>query len=184
VEKIKCDWCKGSELYENYHDQEWGVPVFDDQKQFEFLVLESAQAGLSWITVLKKRENYRIAYDNFDVNKVAKYDDNKVEELLQNEGIIRNRLKILASINNAQRFIEIQEQEGSFCNYLWRFFDGKPLINKWQSMKEIPAKTDLSDLISKDLKKRGFKFLGSTIVYAHLQATGLINDHIVTCFKY
>ena len=184
MEKIKCDWCKGSELYENYHDQEWGVPVFDDQKQFEFLVLESAQAGLSWITVLKKRENYRIAYDHFDVKKVAKYDDKKVDELLQNEGIIRNRLKILASINNAQRFIEIQEQEGSFYNYLWRFFDGKPLINKWQSMKEIPAKTDLSDLISKDLKKRGFKFLGSTIVYAHLQATGLINDHIVTCFKY
>lgn len=183
MEKLKCDWCRGNDLYENYHDLEWGVPVFNDQKQFEFLVLESAQAGLSWITVLKKRENYRVAYDNFDVEKVALYDDKKVEELMQNPGIIRNRLKILASINNAQRFIEIQKDHGSFCNFLWNYVNGKPLINHWNSLKEVPATTPLSDLIAKDLKKRGFKFLGSTIIYAHLQATGLIDDHLVSCFK-
>ncbi|MCF7793827.1 MAG: DNA-3-methyladenine glycosylase I [Candidatus Cloacimonetes bacterium] len=180
----RCPWSTSNELYIRYHDEEWGVPVFDDQKQFEFLVLESAQAGLSWNTILKKRENYRAAYDGFDVQKVAKYDENKIEELMKNAGIIRNRRKIEASINNAKCFLEIQTEFGSFCNYLWRFVNGKPLVNKWTETAEIPAKTELSDLISKDLKKRGFKFLGSIIIYSHLQATGLVNDHIKSCFRW
>ena len=184
MEIEKCGWCKGSELYEKYHDEEWGVPVWDDKKQFEFLVLESAQAGLSWITILKKRANYKLAYDDFDVVKVSNYDEMKVEELLQNSGIIRNQLKIRASINNAKQFIAIQKEFGSFCNYLWGFIDKKPIINSWKSLKEVPATTDLSDKIAKDMKKRGFKFLGSTIIYAHLQATGLINDHTTNCFRY
>jgi len=180
----RCTWGTKDELYINYHDKEWGVPVHDDQKQFEFLVLESAQAGLSWYTILKKRENYRKAYDGFDPEKVAKYDEAKVEELLQNAGIVRNRRKIEASINNAQRFLEIQKEFGSFCNYIWKFVDNKPIINEWKDMSEMPAKTELSDLVSKDIKKRGFKFLGSTIVYSHLQATGLINDHLTNCFRW
>ena len=180
----RCEWCESSELYTKYHDEEWGAPVFDDQKHFEFLVLESAQAGLSWITILKKRENYRKAYDNFDPKKVARYTDVKKEKLLSNAGIIRNRLKIEASINNAKRFLEIQKEYGSFSDYIWSFTKGKPVVGKWESIKEIPARSELSDTISADLKKRGFKFLGSVIIYSHLQATGIINDHIKSCFRY
>lgn len=181
---IRCPWCEGDQLYIKYHDEEWGVPNHDDRKHFEFLVLESAQAGLSWITILRKREGYRSAYNNFNPVIVAGFDDKKVEELLRNEGIIRNRLKIEASINNAKRFIEIQKEFGSFDEYIWKFVDFKPIVNTWESISEIPAKTELSVAISKDLKKRGFKFLGPVIVYSHLQATGLINDHIVDCFRY
>jgi len=180
----RCPWCEGNDLYMQYHDQEWGVPVFDDQKQFEFLVLESAQAGLSWLTVLKKRENYRAAYDGFDPIKVAAYDQAKVEELINNPGIIRNRKKIEASINNAKLFLELQKEFGSFCNYLWGFVNNQPIINNFAVMAEVPATTELSDRISKDLKKRGFKFLGSTIIYAHMQAVGLVNDHLTTCFRH
>jgi len=180
----RCEWCESSELYTKYHDDEWGVPVFDDRKHFEFLVLESAQAGLSWITILKKRENYRKAYDNFDPNKVARYTDAKKAKLLSNEGIIRNRLKIEASINNAKKFLEIQKEFGSFSDYIWSFTKGKPVTGKWKTLKEIPARTELSDTISADLKKRGFKFLGSVIMYSHLQATGVINDHLTNCFRY
>lgn len=184
MEKNRCAWCLGSEMYKRYHDEEWGVPVYDDQKQFEFLVLESAQAGLSWSTVLHKRENYRIAYEGFDVRKVADFDDEKIEEMLGNAGLIRNRAKITSSIGNAKLFLAIQKEFGSFSNYLWGFIGSKPLINHWQSLHEIPAKTPLSDTIAKDMKKRGFKFLGSTVVYAHLQATGLIMDHVTTCWRY
>lgn len=180
----RCPWCESSEIYIKYHDEEWGVPVFDDKKQFEFLVLESAQAGLSWLTVLKKRENYRAAYDNFDPGKVAKYDERKFDELLKNKGIIRNRLKIQASINNAKLFLDIQKEFGSFCKYIWGFVDNKPVVNSWNFLSEVPATTELSENISKDLKKRGFKFLGPTIIYAHLQATGIVNDHLVDCFRY
>lgn len=180
----RCSWCGEDELYIKYHDKEWGIPVFDDRKQFEFMVLESAQAGLSWITILRKREAYRKAYENFDPVKVAEFDENKVEELLKNDGIIRNRRKIESSINNAKRFIEVQREFGSFSEYLWRFVDYKPIVDKWKSEAEVPAKTELSERISLDLKKRGFKFLGPVIVYSHLQATGLINDHIVDCFRY
>jgi len=180
----RCEWCESSELYMKYHDEEWGAPVFDDQKHFEFLVLESAQAGLSWITILKKRENYRKAYDNFNPQKVARYTETKKAKLLANEGIIRNKLKIEASINNAKRFLEIQKEYGSFSDYIWSFTKGKPVVGKWEALKEIPARTELSDTISADLKKRGFKFLGSIIIYSHLQATGIINDHIKSCFRY
>ena len=180
----RCPWATSDELYICYHDEEWGVPVFDDKKQFEFLVLESAQAGLSWHTILKKRENYRIAYDGFDVQKVAEYDEKKIEELMQNAGIIRNRKKIEASINNARIFLDIQKEFGSFCNYLWGFVDGKPIVNQRAEVSQIPARTELSDCISKDLKKRGFKFLGSITIYSHLQATGLVNDHLKNCFRW
>ena len=180
----RCEWCSSSELYIKYHDLEWGVPVFDDQKHFEFLVIESAQAGLSWITILKKRENYRKAYDNFNPQKIARYGEAKKAKLLSDPGIVRNRLKIEASITNAQRFLEIQKEFGSFSNYIWNFTKGKPVVGKWKSLDEIPPKTDLSDKISLDLKKRGFKFLGSVIMYAHLQATGVINDHLTHCFRY
>ncbi len=180
----RCPWCGNNDLYIKYHDEEWGVPVHDDKKHFEFLVLESAQAGLSWLTVLKKRENYRKAYDNFDVNKVSQYDENKVKELMQNAGIIRNLKKIEASINNAKQFIKIQKEFGSFDKYIWSFVNNTPILNNWNDISEVPAKSELSDKVSKDLKKRGFKFLGSTIIYAHLQATGLINDHLSSCFKY
>lgn len=180
----RCPWCGSDELYVKYHDEEWGVPVHEDKKHFEFLVLESAQAGLNWLTVLKKRENYRTAYDNFDPLKVSLYDDEKLEELMQNSGIIRNRKKIEASINNAKRFLEIQKEFGSFDNYIWGFVDGKSVKNHWNNIKEVPATSELSDKVSKDLKNRGFKFLGTTIVYAHLQATGIINDHLVDCFRY
>jgi DNA-3-methyladenine glycosylase I len=180
----RCEWCTGSELYMKYHDTEWGTPVFNDRKHFEFMVLESAQAGLSWITILKKRENYRKAYDGFDPKKVARYGDKKKGELLNNPGIIRNRLKIEASINNAVHFLEIQKEFGSFSDYIWSFTKGKPVKGKWKTLGDIPARTELSDRISLDLKKRGFKFLGSIIMYSHLQATGIVNDHITSCFRY
>jgi len=180
----RCEWCLKDDLYRDYHDKEWGVPVYDDRVLFEFLILEGVQAGLSWHTVLKKRENYRKAYDNFDPVKVAAYDKQKVGELLQNEGLVRNKLKIAASITNAQRFLEVQKEFGSFSNYIWGFVDHKPIVNQFKSMKEIPATTPLSDQISKDLKKRGFKFVGSTIIYAHIQATGMVNDHVVSCFRH
>lgn len=180
----RCPWCGTDELYTKYHDEEWGVPVHDDRKHFEFLVLESAQAGLSWITILRKRENYRSLYDNFDPKKVAQYEEEKIDELLQNSGIIRNRRKIEASINNAKMFLKIQGEFGTFDNYVWSFVNNKPIINQWASISEAPAVTELSDRFSQDLKKRGFKFLGSTTIYAHLQATGIVNDHLITCFRY
>jgi len=185
IEKMRrCDWCKGDELYIKYHDEEWGVPVHDDIKHFEFLILEGVQAGLSWLLVLKKRENYRKAYDNFDPVKVANFDKNKIEILMNNDGLIRNRRKIEASINNAIRFLEIKDDFGSFNDYIWDFVDNKPIINSWKNIFDIPSKTKLSDMISLDLKDRGFKFVGSTIIYSHMQAIGLVNDHIVDCFRY
>ena len=183
-EKIRCGWCVGKPLYEQYHDEEWGKPVYDDQLQFEFLVLESAQAGLSWFTILQRREGYRKAFANFDYKKVAKYTDEKVDALMLDTGIIRNRAKIKATINNAQRFQEIQKEFGSFSNYIWSFVGGKPIVNKWQILKEVPATTTESDALAKDMKKRGFQFLGSTTLYAHMQATGLVNDHLVDCYQY
>lgn len=180
----RCPWCEGDELYIRYHDEEWGIPVFDDRKQFEFLVLESAQAGLSWLTILRKREAYRKAYDNFNPSSVAAFDEARVQELLRTDGIIKNQLKIRASINNARRFLEVQKEFGSFSSYIWKFTDNKPVVNEWEDISQVPAKTKLSEEISSDLKKRGFKFLGPVIVYAHIQATGLINDHLVTCFRH
>jgi DNA-3-methyladenine glycosylase I len=180
----RCPWCGSDELYVKYHDEEWGVPVHDDKKHFEFLVLESAQAGLNWLTVLRKRENYRKAYDGFDALKVSQYNEEKVNELMQNAGIIRNRRKIEASINNAKHFLEIQNEFGSFDNYIWSFVKNQPVLNHWEDISQVPATSELSDNVSKDLKARGFKFLGTTIVYAHLQATGIINDHLTTCFRY
>src|SRR5687768_7142426 len=179
----RCDWPK-NELAIKYHDKEWGVPLHDDQKLFEFIVLEGAQAGLSWDTVLRKRENYRKAFDGFDVAMVARYTDRKVEKLLQDEGIIRNRLKVTAAVNNAKAFIAVQKQFGSFDKYIWSFVDGKPIVNKWKESGQIPATSPVSDAISKDMKKRGFNFVGSTIMYAHMQATGMVNDHLVSCFRY
>lgn len=184
MKKKRCGWCEGDELYEAYHDQEWGVPVFDDKTLFEFLLLETFQAGLSWITILKKRENFRKAFDNFDYQKIAKYSEKKIEELLQNSGIIRNKLKVRSAVTNAQVFINIQEEFGSFSKYIWDFVGHQPIQNKVENYREAPANTPLSDLLSKDLKKRGFKFVGSTVVYAHMQATGMINDHEVSCFRY
>ncbi len=181
---IRCKWCQSNSLQMKYHDTEWGNPTYDDKIHFEFLVLESAQAGLSWQTILSRRENYRKAYDQFDVSKVSLYDTTKIESLMSNAGIIRNKKKIEASINNAIRFIEIQKEFGSFSNYIWAFVNNKPIINKWQTDEDIPANSPLSDQVSKDLKKRGFKFLGTTTVYAHLQAVGIINDHIVSCFRH
>ena len=184
MNKERCPWCLGHPVYIDYHDKEWGVPVYDDQKQFEFLVLESAQAGLSWLTILKRREGYRKQYVNFDVQQVARFDGPKIEQMLNDPGIIRNRKKIESSINNAKCFLQIQESHGSFSNYLWNFIDGRPIINSFTSLEEIPPRTALSDMISKEMKKRGFQFFGSTIVYAHLQATGLVNDHLISCFRY
>lgn len=180
----RCSWCGTTEIYVKYHDEEWGVPVHVDKHHFEFLVLESAQAGLNWLTVLKKRENYRIAYDNFEVSKVAQYDEVKIEELMLNAGIIRNRRKIEASINNAKLFLDIQKEFGSFDKYIWGFVNYKPVVNHLEDISQSPATSELSDKVSLDLKKRGFKFLGSTILYSHLQATGVINDHLVSCFRY
>lgn len=180
----RCGWCLGDPLYEAYHDGEWGVPIKDDATLFEFLILETFQAGLSWITVLKKRENFRNALDNFDYGKIARYDQHKIKQLLENEGIIRNKLKVLATISNAKSFMKIQEEFGSFSNYYWGFVENKPLKNKVGYYKEAPATTPLSDTISKDLKKRGFKFVGSTVVYAMMQATGMVNDHETSCFRY
>jgi len=184
MEKHKCDWCVGNSLYEAYHDEEWGVPVYDDDMLFEFLILETFQAGLSWITILRKRENFRKAFDEFNYKKIANYNQNKIDELLVDSGIIRNKLKIKATISNAQAFIKIQQDFGSFSDYIWKFTEGKPIKNKFNSLSEVPANTSLSDSISKDLKKRGFKFVGSTVVYAHMQATGMVNDHLVSCFRY
>jgi DNA-3-methyladenine glycosylase I len=182
--KFRCPWCLGFDDYVRYHDEEWGVPVFDDQKQFEFLVLESAQAGLSWSTILKKRAGYRKAFADFDYRIVADLPDGYVQELLLDSGIIRNEMKIRAAINNAKRFMEIQATQGSFANYIWDFVDGKPIQNHLKSMSEIRATTSVSDRLAKDMKSKGFKFLGSTILYAHMQATGLVNDHLVECFRY
>lgn len=182
MEKIRCGWCDKDDLYRKYHDEEWGRPVYDDETIFEFLILESFQAGLSWYTILSKRENFRKAFDHFDYKKVAVYSDRKIEELMNNPGIIRNRLKILATVTNAQKFMEIQSEFGSFSQYIWGFIDGKPIDSKPKSLSDIPATTEISDTISKDLKKRGFKFMGSTVVYAHMQATGMVNDHIEECF--
>lgn len=182
--KHRCPWAGDTPIYVKYHDEEWGVPVTDDKKLFEFIILEGAQAGLSWLTVLKKRENYRQLFDGFDVQKVARYSSKKIESLLLNPGIIRNRLKVESAVQNAKAFIKIQEEFGSFSDYQWRFVDGKPIKNKFKSMKELPASTKESDVLSKDLKKRGFNFVGSTIIYAHMQAVGMVNDHLVSCFRY
>lgn len=182
--KTRCPWGDSDPLYTIYHDREWGVPVHDDRKLFEMLILEGAQAGLSWITILKKRENYRKAFDNFDAKEIARYDKKKVAHLLKNDGIVRNRLKIEATIRNAKAFLAVQREFGSFDKYIWRFVVGKPKINRWKSLKEIPPVTPESEAMSKDLKKRGFKFVGSTICYAFMQACGMVNDHLVDCFRY
>ena len=181
---FRCPWCRGFEAYVHYHDEEWGVPVWDDKKQFEFLVLESAQAGLSWSTILKKREGYRDAFANFDYKVVADFPEGYVLELLQNPAIIRNGAKIRSAIHNARLFMELQSKYGSFVNYIWDFVDGKPIQNTWSDMSHVPATTAISDRLAKDLKQKGFKFLGSTVMYAHMQATGLVNDHLVGCFRH
>ena len=184
MKKHKCGWCLGDPLYEAYHDSEWGVPVYDDATIFEFLILETFQAGLSWITILRKRENFREALDDFDYKKIANYDAKKLASLLENPGIIRNKLKVNATVTNAQAFIKIQEEFGSFSEYIWSFVNHEPIQNAVKIYKEAPATTAISDALSKDLKKRGFKFTGSTVVYAHMQATGMVNDHEVDCFRY
>jgi DNA-3-methyladenine glycosylase I len=181
--KTRCGWCLSSDLYKEYHDNEWGTPVYDDATLFEFLILETFQAGLSWITILNKRENFRAAFDQFDYKIIAQYSEEKVQELLQNAGIIRHRLKIHSAISNAIAFMKVQEEFGSFSKYIWNFTNGKPIINSPKTLKEVPATTPLSDSISKDLKKRGFKFVGSTVIYAYLQATGIVNDHLTDCWK-
>ena len=181
-EPKRCGWCLSSDLYKEYHDKEWGVPVYDDQKLFEFLILETFQAGLSWITILKKRENFQVAFDDFNYKKVANYQEEKIQELMLDAGIIRNQLKIRAAVSNAIAFMKVQEEFGSFSKYIWNFTGGKPIDNKRQSLKEVPATSPLSDEISKDLKKHGFKFVGSTVVYAHMQATGMVNDHVEDCW--
>ncbi|NOT12255.1 MAG: DNA-3-methyladenine glycosylase I [Methylococcaceae bacterium] len=180
----KCIWALHSPLEEHYHDTEWGVPVHDERLLFEFLILEGAQAGLSWSTILKKREGYRLAFDNFDVEKVARYNDKKIEELMANPEIIRNRLKINAAITNARAFINVQQSFGCFDRYIWHFVDDSTIHNEWKNHAELPASTRLSEIISNDLKKRGFKFVGPTICYAHMQATGMINDHTIDCFRH
>lgn len=183
-DKTRCAWVGKEQIYIDYHDQEWGVPVYDDQKLFEFLILEGAQAGLSWLTILKRRENYRKAFANFDPQKVAKFTEKDVATLLQNEGIIRNRLKIRSAINNAQKFLEVQKEFGSFSNYQWQFVGGKPIQNKWTKASQIPAVTEQAERFSKDLKRRGFNFVGPTIIYAHMQAVGMVNDHTIDCFRW
>jgi DNA-3-methyladenine glycosylase I len=182
-EKIRCIWCLKDDLYKNYHDEEWGTPLHDDQKLFELLCLEGAQAGLSWYTILKKRENYRKAFDNFDANKMAKYNAVKIEKLLQDEGIVRNRLKVNAFVTNAQAYLSIKKENGSFDKYIWQFVDGKPIINNVKGMGDVVAKTAVSDAMSRDLLKKGFKFVGSTICYAFMQASGMVNDHANDCWK-
>ena len=184
AEVNRCEWCLSDPIYIDYHDKEWGVPVFDDRKHFEFLTLESAQAGLSWLTILKRREGYRRLYNDFDPIEVASFDDKKVQTMLNDTGIIRNRMKVESSVNNAAKFLELANEFGSFTSYFWNFTDGKQIVNKWKELKEIPPKTQLSDTIGKDLKSRGFKFVGSTTIYAHLQASGIVNDHLVRCFRY
>lgn len=183
-EVTRCGWCVGDPLYEAYHDHEWGVPVLDDETLFEFLTLETFQAGLSWITVLRKRNNFREAFDNFDYRKIAQYKDAKITELMQNSGIIRNQMKIRAAVTNAREFMKIQDEFGSFCKYIWQFVEEEPIQNEVGNHKEIPATSEISDKLSKDLKKRGFKFVGSTVIYAHMQATGMVNDHHVDCFRH
>ena len=182
--KTRCPWTGTDSLYIFYHDKQWGVPVFDDAKLFEFLILEGAQAGLSWITILKKRDNYRKCFNGFNPEKVARYDAAKIQSLLNNEGIIRNRLKINAAVTNAKAFLAVQKEFGSFSAYIWQFVDGKPIMNQWKTTGEIPPKTPLSEKMSRDLKKRGFTFVGPTICYAFMQAVGMVNDHIVDCFRY
>jgi DNA-3-methyladenine glycosylase I len=184
MQKKRCTWCLGDSLYERYHDTEWGVPVYDDAVLFEFLILETMQAGLSWITILRKRENYKAALDQFDVQKIASYDTRKKVALLNNAGIIRHRLKIESIVNNAQAFIDIQKRCGSFSFYLWGFVNGKPIINQIENNEEAPSNTRISDLISRDLKRQGFKFVGSTTIYAFMQAVGMVNDHDKSCFRY
>ena len=182
-EQLRCGWAT-SDLAIHYHDAEWGVPVRDDRKLFEFLILEGAQAGLSWDTILRKRENYRAAFDNFDAEKIALYNEKKFSALLTNKGIVRNRLKIASAVSNAKGYLKIKDEFGSFDSYIWRFANGKPIVNAWRDLSEVPAKTSLSDAMSKDLKRRGFNFVGSTIMYAFMQACGLVNDHLVSCFRY
>jgi DNA-3-methyladenine glycosylase I len=182
--KTRCAWVNSDPIYIAYHDCEWGVPVHDDRRLFEFLILEGAQAGLSWLTILKKRENYRKAFDQFNAKKIAKYDARKVRQLLSDQGIVRNKLKITATIQNAKAFLAIQKEFGSFNTYIWNFVDGKPKKNAWASLKDIPPKTPESDALSKDLSRKGFKFVGSTICYAFMQATGMVNDHTIDCFRY
>jgi DNA-3-methyladenine glycosylase I len=183
-EIMRCKWSVSDPLYNKYHDKEWGVPVHNDRKLFEMIILDGAQAGLSWLTILKKRENYRKAFDNFDPKKVAKYDKRKVNQLLKNDGIIRNKLKVEAAVTNAKAFLKVQNEFGTFDKYIWKFVNGKAIVNSWKELKEIPAFTKESDAMSKDLKQRGFKFVGSTICYAFMQAAGLVNDHTIDCFRY
>lgn len=180
----RCDWCVKDELYTAYHDQEWGVAVHDERQLFEFLILEGMQAGLSWLTILKKREHFRDAFDHFDPQRVARYDIRKVNTLLTNAGIIRNRLKIHAAVTNARAFLNVQDHESSFDRYIWSFVNGKPQHNKWKTLTQLPCRTSVSDALSKDLITRGFKFVGSTIMYAHMQATGMVNDHLIGCFRH
>jgi len=182
--RTRCAWAGTDPIYQAYHDEEWGVPVHDDRHLFEFLTLEGAQAGLSWITILRKRESYRAAFAGFDPEIVARFDEARVAELLGNPGIVRNRLKVASTITNAHAFLKVQEEFGSFDAYLWRFVGGVPIRNSWQSIKDVPASTPVSDLLSRDLKKRGFRFVGTTICYAHMQATGMVNDHTVDCFRW
>jgi len=183
-ETVRCGWCGDDPLYVAYHDLEWGVPVFDDRTLFEFVILEGAQAGLSWSTILKKREGYRRAFADFDPEKVARFSEKKVAKLFADPGIVRNRLKVASAVSNARAFLEIQEEKGSFSDYIWAFVDGTPIQNRWRSLSDIPATTPLAGTISNDLKKRGFRFVGPTIVYAHMQATGMVNDHVVGCFRH
>ncbi|NCF18803.1 MAG: DNA-3-methyladenine glycosylase I [Haliea sp.] len=180
----RCGWCGNDPLYIEYHDKEWGVPVRDDPTLFEFLILEGAQAGLSWITILRKREGYRALFDDFDARKIARYSDARLEKILKDARIIRNRLKVFGARKNARAFLEVQKEFGSFSDYIWGFTDGKPMQNRWKTLKDIPATTPLSDTISKDMKRRGFTFVGSTIIYAHMQATGMVNDHTGDCFRH
>lgn len=183
-EKVRCSWCLKTENYIRYHDEEWGKPVQDDQKHFEFLILEGAQAGLSWLTILNKRDGYRKAFADFDPAKVARFTEAKCEKILLDPGIVRNRLKVYGAVNNAKRFLDVQKEFGSFNKYIWSFVDGKPIINKWNSLGQIAPTTKESDALSKDLIKRGFKFVGSTVMYSHMQACGLVNDHLTSCFRY
>ena len=182
--KTRCTWCVGKRVYEEYHDKEWGVPVHDDQRLFEMLILEGAQAGLSWITVLQKRENYRKLFADFDYNKVAKFSDKRLEKILENPGVIRNRLKVFSARSNAKCLLQVQSELGSFDEYIWGFVDGKPIQNKFKTHEQVPANSKISDAMSKDLKERGFKFVGTTICYAFMQAVGMVNDHVIDCFRY
>ena len=182
--KTRCTWCGDDPLYTRYHDEEWGVPVYDDETLFEFLILEGAQAGLSWITILRKREGYRQLFDGFDAQRIARYSDKKLDKLLLDPAIIRNKLKVYGARKNARAFLDVQESHGSFSNYIWDFVNGTPIQNSFKSMKQVPATSPVSDKLSKDMKKRGFTFVGSTIMYAHMQATGMVNDHTTDCFRY